>query len=161
MNYLTKDLKEQYESSLSEVIDCHGCVGKIDDGLEEYFISITQSKNIRTVFSKEGNYSMRHSDLYGNLWITYTKEVEKKLNEEVAPNFISNFNRESKSYLYRSFEKSRTRKKRNTTEENCGLKSIINSNYFNVAYLVIDLKGGSEDLHDKFWRQLDDNLSKL
>ncbi|WMI66827.1 hypothetical protein RBH94_06595 [Aestuariibaculum sp. YM273] len=151
--YLDENLKNYYTNCLLEEIKLEN----IDKGIEDYLLLICKNNSIRPIFSKKGIDFGKH---YSYLKISYSKHSEDTILKKVIPYFETEYsdNRykcvccEIKPYI---------QTKRKVTIENEGSKWLVDSNYFNISQIRFELKGGSEDLHEKFWSELSLQLSEL
>lgn len=154
--YLTNDLKEYYSKCLREEIE----LGNIDKGLSDYLISISDSCNIRPIFSKKGK-NITGNGLRSYLRIAFTKEIENILYNELVPYFMTNFN-SNRKYRFKFKEiEAHSQEKRNINEHNNGSKWLVDPEYFNVTQILFELKNGNQDIHEKFWHKLEEKLSIL
>ena len=154
--YLNNQLKNYYFNCLEEEIT----LKKIDKGLIDPLRQISNSKNIRPIFSKKNKDSFgRHNHSY--ISIAFESNIEEKLLTDIKPYFLSKYN-SNKNYECNCIEiKPYNKKERATTKKNNGSKWQTDKDYFNVSQIRIDLKKGSKELHDEFWTELSAMLSGL
>ncbi|WP_347922625.1 hypothetical protein [Pontimicrobium sp. SW4] len=154
--YLNDYLKKYYTDSLEEEI----VLNKIDKGIIAHLRLIGNNESIRPIFSKKNKDSIdRYNHSY--LSIAYESNIEKKLLTVVKPYFLSKYN-SGRNYECNCIEiKPYIKEERAITEENRGSKWQIDSDYFNVNHIRIDLKKGTNELHNQFWMELSTMLSDL
>lgn len=153
--YLDDKLLQYYKEALIQEIDNKS----IDDDIEENLLKISNSQNIRPVFSKRGK-DMLGRNLASYLMIGFTSNVDKSLFNNIIPYFESNYNLTWK-YECKCFEvPPYTNPKMEITDANKGSKWLTDSDYFNISKIRFDLNGGTIELHNKFWMDLSDYLSK-
>lgn len=155
--YLNDSLNKYYVNCLIEEIESNN----IDEGLAEHLLSISKSKNVKSIFSKKGVDSINKRDLHSFLRIAFTKEAEIKLFNQIKPFFESKYGN-IKQILFDCYErKPSVSISRDITIHNKGAKWLVDSEYFNVSQLTFELKKGNKELHDEFWNELNRKLSLI
>lgn len=155
--YLDDELKNYYSNCLEEEIK----LKKIDNGLIEPLRLISNSKNIRPIFSKKNKDSIGRNN-HSYLVIAFTVNVESILLTEIKHYFLSKFNTD-RNYKCSFIELNPYSKEngRAVTEVNKGSKWLIDAEYFNVNQIRFELKKGSKELHIEFWNELSSMLANL
>lgn len=150
--YLNDSLKEYYSKSLIREIENKS----IDEGIEDELRIISNSENIRPMFSKRGKHG-RNNKSY--LSIAFTDIVEKLLLYEIQDYFIKVYSK-NRRVKFEFLEIPPFRNDgREVNEKNLGANWLIDEGYFDVNSIRFELKGGDEELHDRFWNDLADRLS--
>jgi hypothetical protein len=153
--YLNESSKKFYAQCLNEEIE----LDNINRSIVKHLLAISQSDNVRPIFSKKGNDSIYKRKLHSFLRIAFTKEAEKKLFNQVIPYFEKKYGNNNE-YLFKWNEiKPYKNIARNITDYNKGAKWLVDSEYFNVSQIIFELKKGNEEIHNKFWNELKSKLS--
>lgn len=156
--YLTDELKQYYMTDFRQLLAYKKSdFWDIDDGLADVLVKINDSPNLQTIYSKkltpkqDSFGTLRNSYLY----LIYRKTIKKKLLsslQEIARSFKDEITIEERA------------PKANPQKSNDKLKGIgciDNQNYFNVNHLKIELISFDIKEHERFFKELENKLSKL
>ena len=158
--YLSSKLKEYYLQAFSEVKNSDNEFWDLDNGIVDYLNSINKNENIQTLYSKYGNH-LGGFNPESYLVFAYSKKVELKLFREIIPNLIFNYNTRHESICRYSFNEPRMREDKNDKGGILKLKCVNDPQYFNINNIRITLEDGNNKIHDRFWQDLNDALSKI
>lgn len=151
--YLNDNLLKYYKEALVQEIENQS----IDPEIAEYLLKISNSQNIRPLFSKRGK-DLLGRNLESYLLIGFTSNVESILFNNVIPYFESNYNSERKIEC-KCFEvPPYVTNERDANELNKGSKWLTDPNYFNISKIRFNLNGGTYELHNNFWIDLSKHL---
>lgn len=156
---LNDNLKIYYSESLEESIESDNEFWDLDEGIKNHLISINNSKNVRTIYSKKGK-DLANFRFESYLRIGYTEKIEQELFNKIIPLFFNKYNLSTSEFSLEVIEPHK-QSERTKTKENNGMRCITDSNYFNITQLMFKLKSKNNNIQDEFWNELNNTLSVL
>ena len=161
--YLTKELKEYYlDDFVRNLIPCANPSWKLDGNLLSSLKKINVNPNIQTLYSKRSSFT-NPIDNSSYLEFTYFREVELVIFREIFPPFVTIFNDGSygTKCIYAFNPPMDNSVFSETTDSSCLIGCRVNPDYFRVNHVKITLEANDPNLHEKFWKRLEEELSAL
>jgi len=154
--YLNKEDRILYTEALKHVQS----LGNLDEGVKEHLFSINKNENIRTMYSKRGKLNKGSVYNHSYLHICYSKEVEDLLESKLKPLLIDRYHQKEYRSTKLNFLPG--------TPHRCGDEDggpeweyVRTPGYWDIKYFNIELVMGTDDLHESFWNELSQELSKI
>ena len=130
---------------------------KLDEGLSDLLVSINQSQNIQTVYSKKlipkpDMFGMRRNSY---LYIAYKKDIKEKLMDTlqaIASLFKGDITIEEREPKINH---------RVVNEKLKGIGYFDNPKYLYIYHVKIEIESFNIKEHNRFWNELKEKLPKL
>lgn len=158
--YLDKAKKKNYMDYFRVLLNCKLEFWQLDFGLQDILIQINANEYVQTLYSKKhGLNDLYDEDSY--LKFCYYKEVELQLFRFILPDLILSYNCRPDTALYYDFSFPKVNDNCMDDANKLGLGCTDDKDYFSINHLAIYLKSPDLEIHNKFWKDLEDKLSNL
>lgn len=158
--YLDDDLKKLYMLDFESLLNFKCDFWELSPKILASLKNINKSSNVQSLYS-----SYYESDCFGKvsyLEFAYSKNIELQLLRFIIPYIVKKFNYyDDYTKCYFDFLEPQDNPNFKEGEPVMGIGSTDNINYFMINRIRITLNSDIDLVHDKFWRILEEELSKL
>lgn len=158
--YLDKAKKKTYMESFHALLNCKLDFWQLDPGLQDIMIHINENEYVQTLYSKKhGLNDFNGHDSY--LKFCYYKEIELHLFRIIIPDLILSYNCRPDTCLYYDFYIPETNGNTKDNDNKLGLACTDDKDYFYINHLAIFLQSPDLEIHNDFWKDIEEKLSNL
>lgn len=158
--YLDETRKKIYMSDFNNLLNCEMEFWRLDENLKDALVNINTNKYVQTLYSKRHNRN-DFTDKESYLKICYCQEIELKLLRIVVPDLVLSFNQRPETILYYDFSFPQENGNYAENSNNLGFACTDNKDYFRINHISIYLNSPDLNIHDDFWKYLENKLVNL